>query len=162
MAADGYKGFETDALIMAEIEQLQTLSDDVLDELLVVWEKAVRSSHHFLKDEDIEYFKPLVRNSYFLAVELYVIRNDAGRIAAFMGLGDDLLEMLFVLPEEQRNGYGKALVNYAIDRCGIRKVDVNEDNGQACRFYLTMGYRVVGRDELDATGKPFPILHLQQ
>ena len=32
-----------------EIEKLQSLSDGILDELLIVWEKAVRSSHHFLK-----------------------------------------------------------------------------------------------------------------
>lgn len=25
-----------------------------------------------------------------------------------------------------------------------------------------MGYEVIGRDELDPSGKPFPILHLQQ
>ena len=43
-----------------KIEKLQSLSDEILDELLIVWEKSVRSSHHFLKEEDIEYFKPLV------------------------------------------------------------------------------------------------------
>ena len=71
------------------------------------------------------------------------------------------LEMLFVLPEEQRHGYGKALVNYAINEYNIYKVDVNEENEQAYKFYLHMGYKVVGRDELDSFGKPFPIIHLQ-
>ena len=33
-----------------EIEKLQYLSDEILDELLIVWEKSVRSSHHFLKE----------------------------------------------------------------------------------------------------------------
>ena len=37
-----------------EIEKLQSLSDEILDELLIVWEKSVRSSHHFLKEEDID------------------------------------------------------------------------------------------------------------
>ena len=115
-----------------------------------------------LKEEDIEYFKPLIRNQYFPAVKLFVIRNENGRIAAFMGLSDDMLEMLFVLPEEQGHGYGKAFVDYAIDKCNIYKVDVNEDNEQAYKFYLHMGYEVIGRDELDPSGKPFPILHLQQ
>ena len=145
-----------------EIEKLQYLSDEILDELLIVWEKSVRSSHHFLKEEDIEYFKPLIRNQYFPAVKLFVIRNENGRIAAFMGLSDDMLEMLFVLPEEQGHGYGKAFVDYAIDKCNIYKVDVNEDNEQAYQFYLHMGYEVIGRDEYDSSGKPFPILHLQQ
>ena len=96
-----------------KIEKLQSLSDEILDELLIVWEKSVRSSHHFLKEEDIEYFK------------LFVIRNENGRIAAFMGLSDNMLEMLFVLPEEQGHGYGKAFVDYAINKCNTYKVDVN-------------------------------------
>lgn len=145
-----------------KIEKLESLSDEILDELLAVWEKSVRSSHHFLSEKDIEYFKPLVRNRYFPAVGLYVIRNAGGRVAAFMGLSNELLEMLFVLPEEQGKGYGKAFVEYALGSCGVRKVDVNEENRQAYRFYLRMGYRVVGRDECDFSGKPFPILHLEQ
>lgn len=144
-----------------EIEKINSPSTETLDELLSVWEKSVRSSHHFLKEEDIEYFRPLVRNQYFPAVRLFATRNAQGRIAAFMGLSDDMLEMLFVLPDEQGKGHGKALVKYAIEKCGIRKVDVNEDNAQAYRFYLHMGYRVIARDELDATGKPFPILHME-
>lgn len=145
-----------------EIKKIQLLTDEILDELLAVWEKSVHSSHHFLKEEDIEYFKPLIRNQYFQVVELFVIQNEYGQTAAFMGLSDDMLEMLFVLPEEQGNGYGKALVNYAVNQCHIYKVDVNEENEQAYHFYLRMGYKVVGRDATDPTGKPFPILHLQQ
>ena len=30
------------------------------------------------------------------------------------------------------------------------------------RFYLHMGYKVIGRDEFDSFGKSFPIIHLQQ
>lgn len=71
------------------------------DELLTVWEASVRSTHHFLTEENIQFYKPLVRNQYFQAVELYIIRNREGKIAAFMGLSDELIEMLFVHPDEQ-------------------------------------------------------------
>lgn len=145
-----------------QIEKLQSLSGKVKDELLTVWEKSVRSSHHFLREDDIEYFKLLIRDQYLQAVKLFVIRNNSGQIAAFMGLSDDMLEMLFVLPDEQGNGYGRTLVEYAIKQYNIYKVDVNEDNEQAYQFYLRMGYKVIGRDEFDSTGKHFPILHLQQ
>lgn len=144
-----------------KIERLSILTEDTLDELLTLWEKSVRSTHHFLTDGDIDYFRPLVRNQFLPAVELFIIRNACGHIAAFMGISDDMLEMLFVLPREQGRGYGKALVNYAVRECGILKVDVNEDNRQAFMFYKHMGYEVIGRDESDSTGKPFPILHLQ-
>ena len=45
------------------------------DELLTVWEASVRSTHHFLAEKDIQFYKPLIREQYFLAVELYIIRN---------------------------------------------------------------------------------------
>lgn len=144
-----------------KIEKLDSLSDEVLDELLDVWEQSVRSSHHFLQEKDIEYFRPIVRNQYFPTVSMFVIRDDNGHINAFMGLSDDMLEMLFVHPEQQGNGYGKALVDHAINKCGILKVDVNEDNAKAYGFYLKMGYKIIGRDEYDSSGKPFPIIHLQ-
>ena len=85
------------------------------DELLTVWEASVRSTHHFLTEENIQFYKPLVRNQYFQAVELYIIRNREGKIAAFMGLSDELIEMLFVHPDEQGKGYGKQLMHASVN-----------------------------------------------
>lgn len=130
-------------------------------ELLNVWEVSVRSTHHFLTEENIQFYKPLVKEQYFPAVELYVIRNQEGKIAAFMGLSEELAEMLFVHPDEQGKGYGKQLMEYAIHQKHIYKVDVNEQNEQACGFYQHLGFQVIGRDATDPTGNPFPILHLQ-
>ena len=96
------------------------------DELLTVWEASVRSTHHFLAEKDIQFYKPLIREQYFLAVELYIIRNEKEEIAAFMGLSDELIEMLFVRPDQQGKGYGKRLMEYAVHQKHIHKVDVNE------------------------------------
>ena len=77
-----------------------------------------------------------------------------------MGLSDELIEMLFVHPEEQGKGYGKQLIEFAIYHKHIFKVDVNEQNEKATSFYLNRGFDIVGRDETDPNGNPFPILHL--
>ena len=69
--------------------------------------------------------------------------------------------MLFTHPSEQAKGYGKELIEYAIHQKGIRKVDVNEQNEKALRFYLNRGFETIGRDAFDAQGKPYPILHLR-
>lgn len=130
-------------------------------ELSELWEASVRSTHHFLSEEDILYYKPLVRDVYFPAVQIYIIRNNKNSIAGFVGLSNEMIEMLFVHPSEQGKGYGKALLNFAINEKGLHKVDVNEQNESAFRFYLNQGFDVIGRDETDAQGKPFPILHLQ-
>ena len=105
------------------------------NEIADVWEASVRSSHHFLTENDIAFYKPLVINRYLPAVELYVMREN-GKIVAFIGLAGDNIEMLFVRPDKQGKGYGTALVDYAIKSKGIRKVDVNEQNEIALHFYL--------------------------
>lgn len=53
----------------------------------------------------------------------------------FMGVYETTLEMLFVDNQYQGKGIGKELLNYAIQRLGINKVDVNEQNIQAVGFY---------------------------
>lgn len=144
-----------------KIEYLDAPSPQQRDELTAVWEAAVRSSHHFLTEADISYFRPRVRDLYLSAVNLYVIRQTDGHVCAFMGLSDDMVEMLFVLPEAKGHGFGTALLRLAIEGKNIRKVDVNEDNTEAYRFYLNRGYRITGRDATDSDGKPFPIIHLE-
>lgn len=131
------------------------------DDLIRVWEASVRSSHHFLTEDDIQFYKPLIRNEYFPAVTLYIIRDERSKhIAAFMGLSDELIEMLFVDPSQQGKGYGKLLIEYAIREKNIRKVDVNEQNKQALNFYLNRGFEIISRDAIDGQGKPYPILHM--
>lgn len=144
----------------ARIERINVLTEELSDELTRVWEEAVRSSHHFLTEDDIRFYRQRMRGMYLPAVDLYVIRDT--HIAAFMGLSDDMVEMLFVLPSEKGKGYGSALLRYALHERHIYKIDVNEDNAEAYRFYLNRGYRVTGRDDTDADGRPFPIIHMEK
>ena len=134
------------------IERIDNLTDLLKAELLNVWEMSVRSSHHFLSEDDLRYYSQRISDVYLQAVELYAVKSQ--RILAFMGLSEDMVEMLFVLPSEKGNGYGSALLDFAFQEKHIRKVDVNEQNAEACRFYLNRGYIVTGRDEVDSDGRP--------
>ena len=142
------------------IEKIDHLTDSLKDELIDVWDKSVRSSHHFLAEEDLNYYRSRIRDIYFDAVDLYVIRNP--NVVAFMGLSEDMVEMLFVLPSEKGKGYGSALLNYAFEEKHIRKIDVNEQNTEAYKFYINRGYHAIAKDEVDAEGKPYPIIHLER
>lgn len=142
------------------IEKVDNLTDSLKDELINLWEQSVRTSHHFLSEKDLNYYRLRIRDVYFHAVELYVIKSP--HVSAFMGLSEDMLEMLFVLPSEKGKGYGSALLKFAFEEKHIRKIDVNEQNKEAYLFYLKRGYHVVARDELDSEGKPYPILHLER
>ena len=104
-----------------KIEKLDSITDALKEELIEVWEKSVRSSHHFLSEEDLMYYRSRIMDTYFQAVELYVIRQP--NIVAFMGLSDEMVEMLFVLPSEKSKGLGSSLLDFAITKKHIRKVD---------------------------------------
>ena len=129
-------------------------------ELTAEWGTSVKDTHHFLSESYIYFLKPLVRNEYLKNVDLFCIRDAKNNIAAFMGLLNKKIEMLFVRPDMRGKGFGKKLLDYAISLKGVNKVDVNEQNRQAVDFYRRYGFKPVGRDPVDAMGKPYPILHM--
>lgn len=129
-------------------------------EVVELWEASVRATHHFLKEEDIQYFKPLILNVYLDAVELKCIRNNK-KIVGFLGVADQNLEMLFIHPDSRGKGIGKTLLDYSIDKLRVTKVDVNEQNEQAVGFYKHCGFGVIKRSKLDSSGKPYPTLHME-
>lgn len=130
------------------------------DEITDVWEASVRATHHFLAEEHIHYFRPLIRNEYLKAVTLYCVKSN-GIIKGFIGTGPEAIEMLFIHPDARGTGIGRALAAFATDTLGVTKVDVNEQNAQAVGFYEKMRFTVTGRSELDGLGLPYPILHMQ-
>ncbi|WP_339711732.1 GNAT family N-acetyltransferase [uncultured Kriegella sp.] len=142
-------------------QKIDTINKTEYQEVVSVWESSVRATHHFLKEEDIEYFKPLILNTYLDAVELRCVRNNENKIVGFLGAAEQSLEMLFIDPEHRGKKIGKTLLDYSIDNLNVTKVDVNEQNEQAVGFYKHCGFQVVDRSELDSSGKPYPTLHMK-
>ena len=129
--------------------------------LIDIWESAVKATHTFLSDEDFEFYKSHIP-IYFQHVSLYVYKNEKGIIKAFLGVTDDNIEMLFVDNESRGSGIGKILLDYAVNTLNARRVDVNEQNTQALKFYYHLGFVEVDRSEYDGEGKGYPILHLEK
>ncbi|MPM89334.1 putative N-acetyltransferase YjaB [bioreactor metagenome] len=129
--------------------------------LINIWESSVRATHDFLKEEDLQFYKPLILNEYFHQVNLFCHKDSSLEITGFMGIADDNLEMLFINPVSRGKGIGKELLIYAIEQQKVKRVDVNEQNDQAVGFYKRMGFYVVNRSEFDGAGKPYPILHME-
>ena len=130
------------------------------DELTALWEASVRATHDFITEADIQFHKAAMP-TYLQAVQVFVIRDAAGHIRGFLGTSADKIEMLFIHPEHRSGGIGRALLAFAIQENGIKKVEVNEQNAQAVGFYRHCGFHVTGRSELDSTGKPYPILFME-
>jgi putative acetyltransferase len=130
--------------------------------LLAIWEDSVRATHHFLQEEDIEFFKNTIQEQYlFDHLELTLARDSEGTILGFIAVSKESLEMIFLAPRARGRGIGKMLLRHAIDEMKITKVDVNEQNEEALQFYKHFGFEVVSRSKYDNTGKPYPILHMQ-
>lgn len=133
-------------------------TEEDYETLAGIWERSVRATHSFLKEEDFNEIKAVLIPDYFPNVDLYAIA-DNDKYAGFIGLSPDSIEMLFIDSGCRGQGYGSALIEFAKQR-GATKVDVNEQNPSALNFYKAKGFGVIRRDETDDANRPYPILHL--
>lgn len=128
--------------------------------LVRIWESAVLATHDFLSEEDFLFYKSQLP-FYFQHVSLYVFKDESLTIKGFLGVSEDNIEMLFVENESRGMGIGKKLLNFAIDSLNLRKVDVNEQNTQALRFYEQRGFIKTGYTDCDSEGKNYPVISLE-
>ncbi|AYG45426.1 acetyltransferase [Pseudomonas sp. Leaf58] len=129
-------------------------------QLLNIWLRSVRATHHFLQESDIEALLPQLRDIYLPAVELWVAVDAEDCPLGFIGLNENHVEMLFIEPDLRGQGIGRALLDHARSSRSQMSVDVNEQNPEAVGFYLHYGFVQTGRSPLDGEGRPFPLLHL--
>jgi putative acetyltransferase len=133
-------------------------------QLLALWERAVRTTHQFLSEQDIVTLRPSVAEELANeAYEWWVVELAAHKIVAFLAFASDTIEGLFVDPAHHGRGIGMALVAHAQSRSeGVLLVDVNRENRDALGFYRRLGFVEVDESPTDAAGRPFPILRLQR
>lgn len=135
--------------------------------LLEIWEAAVRATHDFLNEDDIQSIRVQVKQLLPKAEGLVVAWAD-GRPVGFMGLtlpgktvgGQAEIDMLFITPDRHGQGVGTAMIDFARQQCPRLKLSVNEQNPKARIFYEHRGFVVVGRSMADSQGRHFPLLHM--
>ena len=149
----------TDIHLQDDVQEVR--SDDAA-RLLEVWEAAVRATHDFLSESDVQFFKPLILPGLFSLERLSCVRHVNGHLVGFVGVAGNKMEALFVDPAWHRTGVGRRLARHAVLDLGAELVDVNEQNHGAVAFYRRLGFEVEGRSETDSMGKPFPLLHLRK
>ncbi|MFC6998407.1 GNAT family N-acetyltransferase [Rufibacter roseus] len=141
--------------------ELESASAGEYEEILEVWEASVRATHHFVSEDEIHFYRPLILQQLLPQVQLTCARNEAGNMLGFSGVADGKLEMLFLHPAVRGKGIGRKLLQHAVQQQKVTKVDVNEENEQAVGFYLHEGFQVASRSPVDGMGNPHPILHLE-
>lgn len=135
-------------------------SEDLINSLVVVWEKSVRATHLFLSEDEILNIKEYVPQA-LSGVENLIVAEDNNNLVGFMGIEKESLEMLFIAPEEFGKGLGKELIKLGIKSYLVKKVAVNEQNPKAKGFYEHIGFKVYKRIEVDEQGNPYPLLYMK-
>ena len=143
------------------IIEIQERTEMLVNQLLEVWEDAVKATHLFLSGEEIENIKKYVPQAISEVSHLVIIENEVHRPIAFMGIEDRKLEMLFIKNSERGKGLGKQLLNYGIENYNVNELAVNEQNPKAKGFYEYMGFKTYKRTELDEQGNSYPILYMK-
>lgn len=133
----------------------------LIEQLVKVWKASVKETHLFLSDLEIDNIEKYVPQALAGIPHLIVAENQSGVPIAFMGIGEQRLEMLFIDPKERGHGLGRKLVEYGIKEYSLNELGVNEQNPQAKGFYEHMGFEVYKRTEVDEQGMPYPILYMK-
>lgn len=132
------------------------LSED-LDAALTIWSASAAAAHPFIEGEGKGERLAKVRDVYFPIAESYVIEDRKGKLAGFVSLipgPENTTEIggLFVDPEQQGSGFGRALVSYCARAKGDLTLEVFEKNEAARRFYDRAGFTEDSRRTDPETG----------
>ena len=149
-------------MVQAKTEEFRgERNAELIDNLTAVWNSSVRTTHHFLTEQDISALIPQVKTALQGIEHLIIAWEETGPVG-FMGIQEHKIEMLFLAPSSIGKGLGREMIKLAIDRYGAEYVDVNEQNHNAARFYERMGFHTFRRDDTDDQGNPFPILRMER
>lgn len=123
------------------------------DEEAVVdlWSRASKFAHSFLEGEGEGSRERKMREVYLVQADNWVADSPRG-VVGLLGLVGSEIGGLFVAPEVQGHGIGRALVEHAAAIRGAVTLEVYERNTSARRFYERMGFVEVRRRTDEDTG----------
>ncbi|MFJ8675388.1 GNAT family N-acetyltransferase [Streptomyces sp. NPDC093589] len=136
------------------------------DAAVDLWSRAARQAHPFIEGEGAGERARVLREVHLAQAENWVAER-AGTVIGLLGLlgagrghaqgadpGGQAAEIggLFVAPEAQGDGVGRALVDHAAASSGALTLEVFEENARARRFYDRLGFAERARRVDEETG----------
>jgi putative acetyltransferase len=129
---------------------------------LAIWRSAVGATHPFLSRADRAEIDFIVSEQYLPTAQLWLAVDEADCPMGFLAMDGGRIDALFVDAAVHGQGYGTLLVNHALSLEPKLSVEANEQATNAVAFYLSRGFRVVGRSPTDGDGRPYPLIHLER
>ncbi len=129
------------------------------DDLVAIWQMSSALAHPFLTEPFQAQEAENLRHLYLPNAETWV-SLDAEKPTGFIAVVGSDIGGLFVAPHRQNQGWGKALVDFAIDLKGPLNVEVFEKNSIGRRFYARYGFIEAGRQRHEGSGEMTLLLRL--
>lgn len=125
-----------------------------------IWRAAVDATHGFLSKADRVEIDAMVANDFLPNAQLWLAVDADDQAVGFLVMDGTMIDALFVDPAHHGQGYGTALLDHALAIAPNATVDASEQATNALPFYLSRGFRIVGRSPTDPQGRPYPLVHL--
>lgn len=132
---------------------IRSFADDDLDGVLDVWYRASVEAHSFLSEAFFESERRHIAEQWLPASETSVFELDR-RVLGFVSMLGNEVGGIFVDPEYQGRGVGRALLDSVAARRPYVVLDVFEANHTARGFYRTYGFHATSAGTDETTGLP--------
>ncbi|ART81690.1 GNAT family N-acetyltransferase [Oceanisphaera profunda] len=140
------------------IRAAKAIDEEAIQE---VWLLASLQAHDFIPAAFWWQQQAAMRARYFPAAEIWVCER-AQEVQGFVALIDDYLAALFVRPDCQQQGIGRALLDFAKQQRTQLSVTLYCENDIAVNFYLNQGFTVLKEGTDAASGQPELYLQYRQ
>ncbi|MFI7103799.1 GNAT family N-acetyltransferase [Streptomyces sp. NPDC050161] len=117
-----------------------------------LWSRAVRQAHPFIPGEGEGERARILREVYLVTADNWVAERE-GTVVGLLGLLGPEIGGLFVAPEAQGRGTGRALVEHAASLHGALTLEVFARNERSRRFYDGLGFTERARRVDEETGE---------
>lgn len=129
------------------------------EQTLAVWYNASVVAHHFLDESFFEQERKAIIEQYFPVTEKWVYEHE-GSVVGFIAMLDNEVGAIFVEPDAQGQGIGRALMEHVRANRDVLELDVFKANRIGRRFYARYGFQVVGERVHEETGQAMLRLRL--
>ena len=122
-----------------------------IDDLVSIWLEASILAHDFVPREFWESQVEAMRDVYIPASRTWVY-DDADSVLGLASVCDKTLAALFVHPNRQLQGIGRAFISHVKERYDALELTVYAENQAAIKFYENHGFERVKKQICPHTG----------
>lgn len=132
---------------------IRTFAPSDAEQIMQVWYDASKLAHPFLSDDFLEAEREKIAQEWMPIAETSVCEHEH-RVVGFLSLIGNEVGGIFVHPDKQGFGFGRALMDNASALRPILELEVFEANSIGRQFYDRYGFIEIGQNVHEPTQQP--------